>query len=225
MILISGLSHGILKIPALAIQPGMTAVIGPNGSGKTTLLRLLAGIVPPAAGTITIDGAMPGDAVTGWVNESPDRNLIFGSVRDEVASPLRFRQVPCRETGIRVDEVVSAAGIAHLTGRSCDALSGGEKVLVAITTALAARPAVLVIDEWDSHLAGEAVEHAAGLIRASGSRYQIMCTQNMDVAARADHVVFIRAGIAEASGPPASVFDTLKSGCFYPISWRIRDAA
>jgi energy-coupling factor transporter ATP-binding protein EcfA2 len=225
VIRISGLSHGILKIPALAIPPGMTAVIGPNGSGKTTLLRLLAGIIPPAAGTITIDGEMAGDAVTGWVNESPDRNLIFGSVRDEIASPLRFRHVPCPETKNRVDEAASEAGITHLLCRSCDALSGGEKVLVAIATALAARPAVLVIDEWDSHLAGEAMEHAAGLIRNSGSRYRVFCTQNMNIAARADHAVFIRDGIAEISGPPASVFNTLKSGCFYPISWRIRDAA
>ena len=94
MIVIEGLRSRSLEIPRLEIPRGTTAVIGPNGSGKTTLLKLLAGISLPGSGSIRIDGAGPRMAEIGWVNEFPDRNIIFSTVADEVASPLRFRHIP-----------------------------------------------------------------------------------------------------------------------------------
>ena len=95
MIALSAINHGVLNIPSLQIPPGSTAIIGPNGSGKTTLLQIIAGITSPHRGSVSIDGKSPASVNTGWLNEYPDRNLLFGTVSDEIASPLRFRHDPC----------------------------------------------------------------------------------------------------------------------------------
>ena len=97
MITIENLRYRTLSIEDLRIAPGITSVIGPNGSGKTTLLKLLAGIAVPDAGTILIDGMPPRNAEIGWVNEFPDRNILFGNAFEEIASPLRFRHLPCTD--------------------------------------------------------------------------------------------------------------------------------
>ena len=89
-----------LRILSLALLPGVTTIIGPNGAGKSTLLKLCAGIRVPEQGTISVEGQTPRNTETGYVNEFPDRNLLFSTVMDELASPLRFRHMPCaRRTG------------------------------------------------------------------------------------------------------------------------------
>ena len=58
-------------------------------------LKLLAGIALPESGSILIDGVPPRNAEIGWVNEFPGTGtLLFGSVFDEIASPLRFPSLP-----------------------------------------------------------------------------------------------------------------------------------
>ncbi|MDD1681956.1 MAG: ATP-binding cassette domain-containing protein [Methanoregula sp.] len=136
MITAENIRYRTLEIEDLRIAQGITSVIGPNGSGKTTFLKLLAGIAVPDAGTILVDGVLPRNAEIGWVNEFPDRNILFGSVYEEIASPLRFRHLPCDEIENRVEHAIESAGIQHLITRTMQGLSGGEKVLVALTAAL-----------------------------------------------------------------------------------------
>jgi len=152
MIILSAIRHGILDIPVLEIQPGTTVIIGLNGSWKTTLLKLIAGITSPYRGSIEIDGKIPPLVDIGWLNEYPDRNMLFGNVSDEIASPLRFRQDSCVSVRDRVNMITDDLGISQLRKRRTRDLSGGEKVLVSLATALATRPLVLVLDESDSHL-------------------------------------------------------------------------
>ena len=167
MIELSSIQHGILNIPSLQIHPGSTVIIGPNGSGKTTLLQIIAGIVSPHRGTVVIDGKSPASVDTGWLNEYPDRNLLFGTVSDEIASPLRFRHDPCPDVRGQVDSVARESGISHLLGRRTRDLSGGEKVLVSLATAMVTGPLVLVLDESDSHLDQESTSTLTRMIRDS----------------------------------------------------------
>jgi energy-coupling factor transport system ATP-binding protein len=222
MIAIRSLRHAHLTIDSLDIPPGITPVIGPNGSGKTTLLRLCAGIAVPESGSILVGTKSPRDTEAGWVNEFPDRNILFGTVTDEIASTLRFRRVPCSEAGRRVASSLEHCGIPHLRDRSIRELSGGEKILVALAAAIVHRPEILVLDECDSHLDESRTETLGNLIHESGIPYVIRCTQQMEVAAQGDHVLYLEEGKVTLSGSPEEVFSRLSGTPFYPLSWRCR---
>nr|WP_320161304.1 energy-coupling factor ABC transporter ATP-binding protein [uncultured Methanoregula sp.] len=212
-----------LFIDSLVIPEGITSVIGKNGSGKTTLLKAIAGIQLPEAGSIHIDGTLPRETETGWVNEFPDRNILFNRVPDEIAAALRFRQVPCDEIDGRVAALMESMGILHLKGRLMRELSGGEKILVALAAALVHRPRVLVLDEYDSHLDAKKVGEIESVIRKSNVPYVIRCTQQMETAALGDFVIFLEEGRINYAGTPGSVFASLKNTPFYPFSWRIAE--
>jgi energy-coupling factor transport system ATP-binding protein len=224
MIELFSIRHGILNIPSLHILPGSTVIIGPNGSGKTTLLQIIAGITTPQQGTIGIDGKSPASVNTGWLNEYPDRNLLFGTVSDEIASPLRFRHDPCPEVRDQVNIASRESGISHLLGRRTRDLSGGEKVLVSLATAMVTRPLVLVLDESDSHLDEESTNTLTRLIRTSQASYLVWCTQDMEAATCADQVILLEEGVVTRCGTPGEVFAELSGDCLYPLSWRLSNA-
>ncbi|MDD4137353.1 MAG: energy-coupling factor ABC transporter ATP-binding protein [Methanoregula sp.] len=220
MISVRNLHHAALDISALDIRPGITSVIGPNGSGKTTLLKIFAGITEPVAGTVLVDGQPPRATEIGWVNEFPDRNILFETVADEVASPLRFRRTSCRETADRVGRQLAFMGIPLLRDRPVRELSGGEKILVALAAALVHRPRVLVLDECDSHLDEGRAQEIDNRLRTSGIPYVIRCTQQMESAARSDQLLYLEDGRIMHSGSPQDVFASLAGTAFYPLSLR-----
>jgi len=221
MIELEGIHHHILAIPHLSLEEGKTAVIGANGSGKTTLLELCAGMNLPHRGCILIDGAGPRSCEVGWVCEFPDRNLLFERVVDEIASPLRFNFVEESIIGERVALISEQLAISHLLGSRTHDLSGGEKALVSLATASIMNPHVLVIDEADSHLDAGAAARMYDLVDRVGAPYMLYCTQDMQRAAAADRVLFLKEGGVEAYGPPDSVFSALRDTCFYPPLWRL----
>ena len=222
MITAEKIRYHTLAIEDLRIAPGITSVIGPNGSGKTTLLKLLAGIAVPESGTVLVDGIPPRNTEIGWVNEFPDRNILFGSAFEEIASTLRFRHLPCTVIEDRVGSCMQSMGITNLSNRPVQELSGGEKVLVALASALIFRPQVLVLDEYDSHLDAHCTGEIACIIRESGTPYVIHCTQDMESAARGDSVIFLSEGRAVYTGSPEDVFAPLDGTAFYPLSWKCR---
>jgi energy-coupling factor transport system ATP-binding protein len=220
MIALRQVRHRCLEIGALDILPGITSVIGPNGSGKTTLLRICAGITEPASGTVLVDGLSPRKTETGWVNEFPDRNILFTTVEDEVASPLRFNRVPCMAIPGRVEETLESLGIRPLMGRSIRELSGGEKCLVALAAALVLHPKVLVLDEYDSHLDERRTLEIERIVRQGNIPYVIQCTQQMETALRGDHLCYLEEGRVRFQGTPGQVFSSLSGTSFYPLSMR-----
>jgi len=211
-----------LAIDALSIKPGITTIIGANGSGKTTFLKLCAGIAVPDSGTLLIDDAPPRETEIGWVNEFPDRNILFVNVFDEIASPLRFRRTPCDEIDSNVIACADAMGITHLLTRALRELSGGEKVLVSLAAALVHHPKVLVLDEYDSHLDVHSLEKIEQGIRTSGADYVIRCTQQMDNAIHSDFLLFFDSGRITLTGTPEFVFPFLKDTAYYPLLWGCR---
>ena len=219
MITAEFLCYRNIAIDALSIKPGITTIIGANGSGKTTFLKLCAGIAVPDSGTLLIDNALPRETETGWVNEFPDRNILFVNVFDEIASPLRFRHTPCVEIDSNVRACAEAIGITHLLKRALRELSGGEKVLISLAAALVHHPKVLVLDEYDSHLDAHSLAKIEQGIRTSGAEYVIRCTQQMDTAIHSDHLLLFDAGRITCAGSPDHVFPFLKGTAYYPVLW------
>lgn len=218
MIELSGIRHNILEIGTHRIPRGITSLIGPNGSGKTMLLKLLAGISLPQSGTVFIDGLPPREIETGWVNEFPDRNILFGTVFDEVASSLRFHYMSDGDVNSTVEILLDSIGISPLRNRPVCDLSGGEKILVALAAALVHTPRVLVLDECDSHLDNSRARQVERIVRERRIPYVIRCTQQVESAIRSDHVIFLENGRVVYDGVPGEVFARLHDTPFYPLS-------
>ena len=218
MIRINGLSHRVLRVPDLALPAGRVAVIGPNGGGKTTLLRLIAGIDLPEEGEVLVDGLPPRERDVGWVGENPEETLLFSRVCDEIASALRFRHDSCPAVDERVRAVAADLGILTLLGREVGSLSTGERIRVALAAALAPHPSLLVLDETDSHLDWEGAAAVETLVHGSSCPYVVQTTHRMDLAGRADILIYLERGRVIHAGSPTAVFAALSGTAFSPPS-------
>lgn len=153
----------------------------------------------------------------GWVDEYPDRSLLFSTVYDEIASPSMFQKLPPEAIDKNVQKSIRILGIPSLIHRDVRTLSGGEQALVSLATAIGNHPEILVLDEFDAHLDRNLCEKTDDLLAKTGCRYSIRCTQRMDLAATALWVIYMESGTVRYQGPPATVFPHLKETEFHPL--------
>jgi ABC-2 type transport system ATP-binding protein len=139
----------------LTIGAGMFGLLGPNGAGKTTLMRILAGIVLPSSGSITIAGHDLGKesgreqvkAMLGYLPQElgmyPDltaRQFIdYMAILKGMAEPAPRKK--------RVSQVIEMVGLAQAADRKIKGFSGGMKRRVGIAQALVNDPRLLIVDE------------------------------------------------------------------------------
>ena len=121
---------------------GYGVVIGPAGAGKTTLLETVAGVTRATSGQIVLNG-------TDVTNVAPERRRLGIVYQHAYLFPhLSVRQnVEYAATKDDADDAADRFGVESLYNRSVASLSGGERQLVAIARAVAARPDVLLLDE------------------------------------------------------------------------------
>jgi NitT/TauT family transport system ATP-binding protein len=124
------------------------AVVGPSGCGKTTLLRILAGLMEPSAGEVTLAGrkiAGPSEGI-GVVFQEPVL-LPWRTVFDNVVLPLEIMGKVQAAGRARVDELLALVGLDEFRDRHIWELSGGMQQRVAIARALVTDPLLLLMDE------------------------------------------------------------------------------
>ncbi len=135
---------------SLAVGGGeIVALIGPNGSGKSTLLRVMAGLLTPERGTVTLDGETitAPDARIGLVFQEP-RLLPWRSASDNIAYPLELAgwSRPRRDDRLAALTELVALDPSVMGNRPAE-LSGGQRQRVSLARALALEPGVLLLDE------------------------------------------------------------------------------
>lgn len=134
---------------SLGVAPGsITVIIGPNGCGKSTLLRLVAGLLQPTAGLVTVDGSSPrpGDGRVGLAFQQP-RLVPWRSTLDNVALPLELTGIAVAERRARALDVLDRVGLGGAAALRPRELSGGMAQRAALARALIADPPVLLLDE------------------------------------------------------------------------------
>ncbi len=139
----------VLDDVGLDIRPReVLALIGPNGCGKSTLLRVLAGLIPPDAGTVTVEGepVVSPDPRVGLVFQEP-RLLAWRSVEANVRFPMELAGWSRDRQAARAAELLGLVGLREFAGARPSTLSGGTRQRVAIARALALEPRVLLLDE------------------------------------------------------------------------------
>ena len=138
-----------LRDVTLHVAPGeFTAIVGASGCGKSTLLRLVAGLVPPSTGRVTLDGTPVTEprAETAMVFQAPTL-LPWADVLRNVTFPLRLMGKAGPGTEQRAAALLATAGLAGFERRLPRELSGGMQQRVAICRALLQSPRVLLMDE------------------------------------------------------------------------------
>ncbi len=197
----------------LVMAPGtVTAILGPSGCGKTTLLRCVAGLERVDQGEVLLgDGVWtrtttqtlvpPWLRHVGWV---PQDGALFPHL--DVAHNISYA-APDVDTAAAV---LRALDLQDLAARFPAQLSGGQRQRVALGRALAARPALLLLDEplsaLDTITRDETRATLRGHIKASGVPALLVTHDRGDVLALADQVVVMDAGRVLQHGAVAEVF-------------------
>jgi NitT/TauT family transport system ATP-binding protein len=134
----------------LVVEPGQfVSLVGPSGSGKTTLLNILAGLLTPTRGEVTITGENPagtGSPVVGYMTQH-DTLLPWRTALKNVAFPLELAGVPKKDRLARAAALLDRVGLADFGGHYPYQLSGGMRQRVSLARALIYGPPVLLLDE------------------------------------------------------------------------------
>ena len=196
-----------LRGAELVLEPASwTSLMGPSGSGKSTLIHVLAGLLEPSGGSVTIDNEditrlpLPERArrrrrSIGLVMQRDNLHPLL-DVAGNVSLPLRLDGRPRHEARARVDELLGRVGLAERRRHRVGQLSGGEAQRAAIAVAVAPRPRVLLTDEPTGELderTADAVLDLLDELRADGTAI-LTVTHNSQVAARADRNLTMRDG-------------------------------
>ncbi len=215
----------------LSLEPGQVlGVIGPSGSGKTTLARVVAGAIPPTAGSVRLDGAdydaREGDTLAEHIGYLPQvPGLFSGSVKDNIS---RFRSA-LRTDPEQIDrEAIAAAkaagvhemilrlpnGYDTILGHNGAGLSVGQSQRVALARALYRDPVILVLDEPNANLDQEGEAALTQAIKGATARGAsvLMVAHRAGVLGIADRLLMLREGTVQIEGPRDEVMMRLNPG-------------
>ncbi len=187
----------------------VTAVIGPNGSGKSTLLNAIAGLLPPASGTVETTA-----------EKQSEISYVLQSTRVNQALPVTVREVVSMgRYAVRgaygrlnaddrraVDEAMDRAGVSEIATQHLDELSGGQRQRVFVAQGLAQDHTILLLDEPLTGIDLAAAQAIDAVIHDESERgcTVVMTTHDLSEAQVANHVLLL-AGRVVASGPPDEV--------------------
>lgn len=177
-----------LKGINLSINSGESiGLVGANGAGKSTILMQLTGILLPTKGGVYIEDVLINKKnlpqirkKIGYVFQNPEDQLFMTSVYDDVAFGPRNYKLDEKEVNEKVISALNKVGIETLSSRAPHRLSGGQKHLAAIATALSMEPKILIMDEPTAALDPKARRRVINLLN-SFNHTKIIATHDLDM--------------------------------------------
>lgn len=193
-------------------------IIGPNGSGKTSLISLMAGLVKPSRGSITLEGR----ALTDYSRREFARKVALVEQQAQTSERLTAWQAVAlgrtpylsalepwsTEDEAVVSDILEKTGASHLRARQWHTFSGGERQRLHIARALAQQPDVLLMDEPTNHLD---IQHQIGLLSLVKKQKLTVIAALHDLnhaAMFCDRIVAMQGGRIVSTGTPQSLFTT-----------------
>ena len=213
---------------------GLVALFGRSGSGKTSIINIIAGLVRPERGRVTIDGTVLVDTEGGLFVPRHRRRVGYVFQEGRLFPHLTVRQnllygrwfAPQTKRGDDLDRVVNLLGIAGLLDRRPGRLSGGEKQRVAVGRALLADPRVLLMDEplasLDETRKAEILPYIERLRDQSKIPIIYVSHSIAEVARLATTVVLLSEGKVAAVGPTSEIMQRLD---LFPLTNRVEAGA
>ncbi|WP_288430878.1 ABC transporter ATP-binding protein [uncultured Agrobacterium sp.] len=193
----------------------MLALLGPSGCGKTTILRMIAGLIDPTSGTITVDGR----DVSSVPVYKRNMGMVFQAyalfphmtVAQNISFGLEMRKIGRAEREERVNRALDLVKLTGLGDRKVAQLSGGQQQRAAIARSLVIEPKLLLLDEPLSNLDAKLRDEMRDEIREIQARTgvtAIFVTHDQDEAlSMADRLAVMSAGRLEQIGTPREIFD------------------
>ena len=204
---------------SMQIRSGeFVAVLGPSGCGKTTLLRLIAGFERPDAGSVRFAGEIVSSKTHHTAPEKRDLGIVFQnyalwphmSVAENVGYSLKVAGVSADERKRRVAEALNTVALQEFADRRPSDLSGGQRQRVALSRCLAARNAIVLLDEplanLDVHLRAAMEDEFTRFHAASGSTMVYITHDQSEAMALADRVAVMDAGRLVQFAAPATLY-------------------
>jgi ABC-type Mn2+/Zn2+ transport system ATPase subunit len=219
---LSDVSAGYGDRPALehismAVEPGsLLAVVGPNGAGKSTLLKIMAGLLRPWNGRVEVLGAAPGREAhrVAYVPQAETVDWHFPVTARDVVMMGRYPALgPGRRPGPddrrAVDEALAKVRMTDQRMTQIGRLSGGQRRRVFLARALAADPAVYLLDEPVTGIDATTQEELMDILEGEAGRGRTIVASTHDLAAAAQRfgsVAMINRQLV-AHGPASLVLD------------------
>jgi ABC-2 type transport system ATP-binding protein len=207
------------------IQAGhITGLVGPDGAGKTTLMRMLAALMTPSEGRISLCGhdvVREPDAIHTLTGYMPQRFGLYEdlSVRENLRLYADLRALDRRESRAIFERLLQFTGLARFEKRLAGKLSGGMKQKLGLACALMARPRVLLLDEPSVGVDPISRRDLWAMVHelADEGMAVVWSTAYLDEAERCDEVLLLDAGKLVYTGAPAQLTSRLRGR-----SYRVR---
>lgn len=200
-------SVAVVEDVSLRLRSGtLHAVIGPNGSGKTTLLGLLAGLIRPTAGSVSVDaGDRP--RTIGYMPQQPAFRPSF-----TVMETIEFYAALADDDPAAL---LSRVGLRDAADRRVEDLSGGMTRLLGLAQAIAGDPPIVLLDEPGSGLDPRMRRRTIDIAQSLAAAGTAVCysTHDLELAEQScDSISLIEAGRLVETAPPARLLDREDAG-------------
>jgi len=210
----------------LRIPPGITSLVGPNGSGKTTLMNLMAGLIHPDRGSITVRGLSPRDPerlmrITGYATQY-DAAPRGATGFEFVSTGLLLVGYSAAEAETRTWKALEQVGMSEAAHRKVAAYSKGMRQRVRLAQAITHDPEVLVLDEPLNGLDPLVRAETISLFKnfAQQGRHVVLSSHVLqEVDLISDQVILIANGMIIAEGNVRGVRDEIDE---HPSQFMIR---
>ncbi|HEX9329666.1 MAG TPA: ATP-binding cassette domain-containing protein [Reyranella sp.] len=216
-----GASTALDGVTAEIVPGEITGLVGPDGAGKTTLLRLIAGLLRPDAGAITVLGH---DSVSGItlfqrdIGYMPQRSGLYDdlTVGENLRLHADLHELDDNTRRERFAALLGFTRLATFVDRLTGQLSGGMKQKLALATALLARPRLLLLDEPSAGVDPASRRELWRIVEqmAGEGVAVVWSTAYLDEAERCDRFLLLQNGRLLASGAPEAFTGRLRDRTF-----------